>query len=500
VVGLPSLSPVRLFSLLFFFFSFWWIQEDSGRWRGVVHFVGGNMCRSSSSSSSSSLVVSSFDLMYLLLLLLLLLFARTQQHQTMTSGSIAAWKLQPGDSFGAGDVYCSIETDKATMDFEAQDEGILAKILVNAGSGDVNVGDPIMVIVQDPAHVPAFANFTITTAAGGGTPAAAAAPPPPTPAKAVAVAPAAAVAAVSTVTTSAVGTSTTGHQHIVASPLARLLAHEKGYDIAALVGTGPGGRILAADVKEFVPQAAVAATTTTTSPAAKAAAPAPTTTATSAITSSDNTNNWALFSKQTVPHYYLTVDIRLDELQKLRQSPAWSSSKISVHACLIKAAALSMKTIPAANAAYLGDTTRYYQNVDLLVVGDTETVLKNCANLGLTAIETIVAADNAAADDATATTLDSTFSFCNLGMYGITSCAPIIRPPHACALAVGAAESVLVPLSSDNNKADGGPNYQTVTQLTATLSCDHRVVDGAVGAQWLATFKNYVENPTTLLL
>jgi pyruvate dehydrogenase E2 component (dihydrolipoamide acetyltransferase) len=417
----------------------------------------------------------------------------------MTSGSIAAWKLQPGDSFGAGDVYCSIETDKATMDFEAQDEGILAKILVTAGAADVNVGDPIMVIVQDKDHVPAFANFTIptTAAGGGGTPAAAAAPPPAKAAVAVAsVAPAAAAAAVSTV--AAVGT--TGH--IVASPLARLLAHEKGYDIATLIGTGPGGRILAADVKEFAPQV-VAAATTTTAAATKAAAPAPTTTAatTTFTTSSDDNNNWALYSKQTVPHYYLTVDIRLDELQKLRQSPAWNSHQISVHACLIKAAALSMQTIPAANAAYLGDTTRYYQNVDLLVIGDTDTVLKNCANLGLTAIETIVAADNAD-DDATATTLDSTFSFCNLGMYGIASCAPIIRPPHACALAVGAAESVLVPLSSsdNNNKIDGGPNYQTVTQLTATLSCDHRVVDGAVGAQWLATFKNYVENPTTLLL
>jgi pyruvate dehydrogenase E2 component (dihydrolipoamide acetyltransferase) len=199
-----------------------------------------------------------------------------------------------------------------------------------------------------------------------------------------------------------------------------------------------------------------------------------------------------LWSKQNVPHYYLTVDIRVDALQQLRTS--WSKdNNISLHACLIKAAAMSMKTVPAVNASYLGDVVRTYHNVDLQVVGDDENmVVKDCANLGLAAIERIVSSKTD--DTKGGADVMGTFSFCNLGMYGIASCAPIIRPPQACALAVGAVETVLVP--SDDKDIP----YQSVLVLTATLSCDHRVVDGAVGAQWLATFKNYVEHPTTLLL
>lgn len=426
----------------------------------------------------------------------------------MESGSIAVWKLAPGDSFGAGDVYCSVETDKATMDFEAQDDGILAKILVAANSGDVNVGDPIMVIVQDKAHVAAFADFVVGDGAAAATAAPVAAAAVTAPTTMPVVQPAA------TTTTSAPPppphSATAMGGHLVASPLARMLAQQKGLDIATVSGTGPGGRILAADVKEFVVVPAVEAATKTmaTAPAVTvaAAAAAPAVGGSSSMAAAVDNNDWALWSKQTVPHYYLTVDVRVDALQQLRAS--WSSSKdsaqqrddnnnISLHACLIKAAAMSMKTVPAVNASYLGDVVRTYQKVDLQVIGDDENtvVVKDCANLGLAAIERIVSKT----DDTkggTDNVVLGTFSFCNLGMYGIASCAPIIRPPQAGALAVGAVETVLVP-SDDKN--DDKP-YQSVSVLTATLSCDHRVVDGAVGAQWLATFKNYVEHPTTLLL
>lgn len=353
------------------------------------------------------------------------------------------------------------------MDFEAQDDGVLAKILVEANSGDINVGDPIMITVEDEEHVAAFENYVLE--GGAAAPAAASvAPSDPEPASPPANVPA---PPTSTPTPAPVAGSQGGT--VIASPLARMLAQEKGVDIAQIPGTGPGGRIIAADVQEFQPSASMVSGDVASAPAA--------TTATT-FSSMD----WAAHSKQNVPHYYLTVDINVDALQALRES---TLSEISIHSCLIKAACLSMKTVPAVNAAYLGDITRYYEHVDVQVVGDSNIIVPHGSSLGLSAIEAIVT-DESKADDAAV----GTFSFCNLGMYGISSCAPIIREPQACALAVGALETQIVP------SGDVDIPYKTVTQLTATLSCDHRVVDGAVGAQWLATFKNYVENPTTLLL
>lgn len=415
----------------------------------------------------------------------------------MESGSIAAWNLKEGDSFAAGDVFCSVETDKATVDFEAQDDGVLAKILVSAGGGDIKVGDPIMVTVESPEDVAAFSGFTVGAAAA---PAAAAAPPEP-----VATPPAPSTPAPAPVAPPTQVTPATGDR-IVASPKAYKVAKELGYDLTAITGTGPGGRILAADVQEFVPSN-TEAVASTEAPGAMAVANA-------TPTAGDGFTDYPLTesakevaarlaqSKRNVPHYYLTVDINCDELLKLRKS--LGMEEIGVYELLIKAAALSMQAVPTVNAAWMGDFVRVYDAVDMnVVVGSGDElytpVLSDVGRSGLRAISKQLATAVAALDPEAETTAPlasgvGTFTFLNLGMYGIKACAPIIREPQACALAVGALETRIVP-SNDPEHI-----YQESEVLTATLSCDHRVVDGAVGAQWLAAFKGHIENPVTLLL
>jgi len=222
-------------------------------------------------------------------------------------------------------------------------------------------------------------------------------------------------------------------------------------------------------------------------------------------------------SKQTVPHYYLTVDVCLDKLVELRStlnkalgnnsaSSGAKSSSITLNDLLIKAAAVSMKSCPSANASWLGHAVRVYDSVDVnLVMGNGDSlyapVIRNVGGKGLVSISDEIASALVQIQDKTvsseAFSAVGTVTIMNLGMYGIKSCAPIIRQPQAVALALGAAENRIVP---NDNEKEGAEIYKTSVMLTATLSCDHRVVDGAVGAQWLSSFKAAVENPATLLL
>ena len=435
----------------------------------------------------------------------------------MEAGSISAWNLQEGAAFIAGDVFCSVETDKATMDFEAQDDGFVAKILVPSGPDEIKCGSPIMITVDDADSIDAFKDYVADVTAAAPAAAAPAAeepaspPPPPTPA---AVAPSPSPIA-------ATSNAASGDR-VTASPLAFKLAKDLGYDIASIAGTGPGGRIIAADVKEYTPSAAVASATTTTSIATDTpAAPAQAAMTTAAPIAghgytdyplSDHAKELAarlLQSKRNVPHYYLTVDISCDKLLAVRTQLNNSLGKnettlISVNDLLIKAAALSMKTVPSVNASWLDSVVRVYDAVDMNIVvgngGDSvyTPIIADAATTGLAQISKQVArAVAAAANGEDAAALESgvgTFTMMNLGMYGIKSCAPIIREPQSCALAIGALENRIVP-SDDPDEL-----YQESVMMTATLSCDHRVVDGAVGAQWLAAFKSHVENPITLLL
>ena len=435
--------------------------------------------------------------------------------QTMDAGTIASWHIKEGDSFGAGDVVCSIETDKATVDFEAQDSGVIAKILAQAGSGEINCGVPIMVTVEDAADVPAFADFVLDATAAP-TPPAPAVAPPPAPHAVVAAAPVAPAPVVASASVPSSG------EKVMASPLAHMLAKELGYNIAQIAGTGPGGRIIAADVKEFVPMAAVVAPAVavdTAAPAQVAIAAAAATSAAAPIPGSgytdyplsDSAREVAARltqSKRNVPHYYLTVDLSLDELIKMRSTLNASindeENQIGIYELLLKATAAAMKAVPSANAAWMDSVVRVYDSVDInVVVGNGDSlytpVISDVGGRGVKALASELKAAVAVLEDGDMTDLTPNFltmgtiTVMNLGMYGIKSCAPIIREPQSCALALGVIENRIGP---SNDEA----LYKESVMMTATMSFDHRVVDGAVGAQWLAAFKSHVENPTTLLL
>eukprot|EP00577_Skeletonema_sp_RCC1716_P010923 CAMPEP_0113413036 /NCGR_PEP_ID=MMETSP0013_2-20120614/23180_1 /TAXON_ID=2843 ORGANISM="Skeletonema costatum, Strain 1716" /NCGR_SAMPLE_ID=MMETSP0013_2 /ASSEMBLY_ACC=CAM_ASM_000158 /LENGTH=505 /DNA_ID=CAMNT_0000299621 /DNA_START=70 /DNA_END=1587 /DNA_ORIENTATION=- /assembly_acc=CAM_ASM_000158 len=444
---------------------------------------------------------------------------------TMETGTIAAWNLGEGDSFNAGDSICTVETDKATVDFEAQDEGVVAKIIVQAGGGEIPCGTPILVTVEDEADVPSFKDFVVEAAAPAAAPVEEAAPTPaPTP-----------VAAAPTPAAAPAAAAPTG-ERVLASPRAHTLAKEKGYgEISALriVGTGPGGRIIAQDVLEYDPSTApapvVAETTTAAAATPAAAAPAAAAASTplpepvqgpgytdySLPTSAMELASRLHTSKQNVPHYYLSIDLSLDSLMELRSSLN-STMKldendggISVNDLLMKAAAAAMKTVPAANASWMENFIRVYDSVDInVVVGNGSSlyapVIRDAGRRGLKALSDDVAAATAVVEGeegSDPTTVPGfgdvgTFTMVNLGMFGVKSAAPIIREPQACALALGVIENRIVP----NDDAESEEIYKESVMMTATLSCDHRVVDGAVGAQWLSAFKNHVENPVTLLL
>jgi pyruvate dehydrogenase E2 component (dihydrolipoamide acetyltransferase) len=447
----------------------------------------------------------------------------------METGSISVWNLKEGESFAAGDSFCEIETDKATMDFEAQDDGFIAKILAQAGPADLAIGDPVMITVEDEGDVAAFADYKLEAAAQAPAAPAPEAAAPPAPVAAapapVATAPTPPLAAAASAAPPAAAPIPAGGR-VVASPLAHMLAKQMGFDILMITGSGPRGRILAADVKEFVPLAATAAATTTAAAAAAdVATPAPAQAVMVAAPPiagagytdyplSESAKEVAarlMQAKRNVPHYYLTVDISMDELLKTRaglNKTLGEDEHLGTYELILKAAAKSMKVVPSANASWMDSVVRVYDSVDINVVigsGDSlyTPVLRDCASKGLKSIskelgDAVAALEpvEGGAEAPAALGGLGTFTVMNLGMYGIKSCAPIIREPQACALAVGAMENRIVP----NDDPDSEEIYKESVVMTATLSCDHRVVDGAVGAQWLAAFKSHVENPSTLLL
>mmetsp|Transcript_1453 Transcript_1453/g.3350 ORF Transcript_1453/g.3350 Transcript_1453/m.3350 type:complete len:484 (-) Transcript_1453:72-1523(-) len=422
---------------------------------------------------------------------------------TMETGTIASWNMEEGDSFGPGDVICSVETDKATVDFEAQDDGFVARILVGAGGDELEVGSPIMITVEEEEDAAAFKDYVLDEAPAAAAPPApvAEAPPAPPPAAVPAATPAAAPAA-----------PVAAGGKVVASPLARMISKEMGFDISTIPGTGPDGRIIAADVKEFVPTAAGATDLAAPAPAQEAmaaASPIPGAGFTDypISESAKEVANRLAQSKRNVPHYYLTVDICMDNALKLRKELSESVDSeegLGVYELIIKAAAKSMKAVPAVNASWMDSAVRVYDSVDMNVVVGTgdklyTPVIRDCGAKGIGAISNELNSAVAAVESGEITSEFAsvgTFTIMNLGMYGVKSCAPIIREPQSCALALGAMENRIVP----NDDPDSEEIYKESVVMTATISLDHRVVDGAAGAPWLSAFKSHLESPTTLLL
>jgi len=419
---------------------------------------------------------------------------------TMTEGKLAKWLIKEGDTVKAGDVMAEIETDKATMEFEATDEGRLGKILVPEGTEGVAVNTPIAVLLGD-------GEAASDIKAGAAPKAAAAAPAAP-----AAAAPKPAVAPLAPVTAPAAAAPAPKQDgaRVFASPLARRLAAQAGIDLKAVQGSGPHGRIVKADV-EKAPKGAVAAA----APAmAKAAAPAASGPGARQLADllkmpyrleplsgmRKTIARRLTEAKQTVPHFYLTIDTEIDELLSLRKRlNDKSETKISVNDFVIRACALALKKVPAANASYDESGLLMYEHADISVAVATPNglitpIVKQAEQKGLTQIAGEMKDLAARARDGKLKPEEyqgGTFSISNLGMFGVKQFEAVINPPQGCILAVGMGEQRPVVKNGQIVPA---------TIMTCTLSVDHRAVDGALGAQLLQAFKGYIDDPLTMLL
>ncbi|MEO1190959.1 MAG: pyruvate dehydrogenase complex dihydrolipoamide acetyltransferase [Pseudomonadota bacterium] len=427
---------------------------------------------------------------------------------TMTEGNLARWLKQEGDQVSAGDVVCEIETDKATMEVEAVDEGTLAKILVAEGTEGVAVNTPIALLADEGEAIEEVAKGV--AAAPAASPA-----PEPTPA------PAQEEPTMQTSTPSPAPAPASGERLFI-SPLARRMATQAGLDLAALTGSGPHGRIIKVDVeaalKGGVAQAAPAAAAPAPA-AAPAAAPVPTGPGGIAFAQAQDIPHRVeklsamrkviaqrlTESKQQVPHFYLTVDCEIDALLKARKelneklAASKREVKISVNDFVVRALALALLEVPAANAAYDPGGLVFFERVDVSVAVATPAglitpIVKGADGKGLAAIaaETKDLATRAREGKlAPEEYQGGTISVSNLGMFGVKQFEAVINPPQGCILAVGAGEARAVVKSGALAMA---------TIMSCTLSVDHRVVDGAVGAELLAAFKRLIEDPMSMLL
>ena len=425
---------------------------------------------------------------------------------TMTEGKLAQWLKAEGDVVVAGDVLAEIETDKATMEVEAVDEGVLAKIVVPGGTEGVAVNAVIAVLAddgEDAAGVDVDALSTLPSPAPSAAPASAS---EPTPASAPAPAPVAAPTPAPIPLPTSAPTPAPATR-VFASPLARRLAGDAGIDLTAVAGSGPRGRIVKKDVEAAIaagPVPAAVAPAIAGGPTPAPAGDLPGMPGYDAIPHSMMRKTIArrlTESKQTAPHFYLTVDCRIDELLDLRKKLNANANdyKLSVNDLIIRAAALALKEVPEANASWLEDAVRMWHTVDISVAvaidgGLITPIIRGAEGKGLKAISSEMKdlAERARIGKlAPEEYQGGTFSISNLGMFGIKEFSAVINPPQGAILAVGAGEPR--PVVVDGALAVG-------TVMTCTLSVDHRVVDGAVGAAFMQVFKGLIEEPLKMLL
>ncbi|WP_420404946.1 pyruvate dehydrogenase complex dihydrolipoamide acetyltransferase [Nisaea sp.] len=429
---------------------------------------------------------------------------------TMTEGKLASWLVAEGDTISAGDVIAEIETDKATMEVEAVDEGVLGKIIVAAGTDNVAVNQPIAVILEEGED----ADSVDMDAVAGGTPAPKAAPEPAEAEAPKAEAPKPEAEAPPAPPPAAPATASSSGDRVFASPLARRMAEQAGLDLGQIQGSGPNGRVVKHDVEQAIAGGAgKAAPAETAAPAAPAAAPS-----LGAAPSADvpglpefeevpNSTMRKVIakrlteSKQFAPHFYLTIDCEIDDLLDVRRqlNGKLDGEKVSVNDLVIKAAAQALKKVPAANASWTDEAIRIFKSVDISVAvaiegGLITPVIKGAQNKGVLDISREMKDLAGRAREGKLMPEEfqgGTFSISNLGMFGIKDFAAVINPPQGAILAVGAGEQR--PVVKDGALA-------VATVMSCTLSVDHRVVDGAVGAEFLAAFKKLIEDPLTMLL
>lgn len=410
---------------------------------------------------------------------------------TMTQGNIGTWHKKVGDELAPGESIAEIETDKASMDFEFQEEGFLAKILMGDGSQDVPVGKPIAVYVEDADSVSAFENFTAEDAGDAGAPAPAPAKEESKPEESSEPAP----KSESKPSTPSVKAPT---DRIIASPLAKTIALEKGISLKGVKGSGPGGRIVASDLESLE--------------APKAASPA----AGSVVSYEDipltgmrkTIASRLLQSTQEIPSYFVSSTMSVSKLLKLRQSLNASANdryKLSVNDLLIKAISVAALRVPSVNSAWLGSegVIRQYNNVDVSVAVATPTglitpIVKNADSKGLSSISNEIKDLGKRAKAGKLSPEEyqgGTICISNLGMnHAVNNFTSIINPPQSTILAIGTVDKKAVP--SDVNEQ--GFVFDDVMTITGTF--DHRITDGALGGEFMKALKQVVENPLELLL
>ncbi|MCE7997808.1 MAG: pyruvate dehydrogenase complex dihydrolipoamide acetyltransferase [Rhodobiaceae bacterium] len=410
---------------------------------------------------------------------------------TMEEGTLAKWLVKEGDEVRSGDLIAEIETDKATMEVEAVDEGTVGKLLVAEGTEGVPVNETIAVILEEGEDASAV-DSAPTPKPAAASPVATSDATEPKPEKA-------------TVTAAPAKAKPSG-ERIFASPLAKRIAKDKGLDLALVTGSGPRGRIVKADV-EAAPKTS-----------ARAAGKAP------AVTSSIDARAFyevgsydeiplnsmrktiarrLTQSKQEIPHYYLTIDCVLDELLKVRKhlnaEGADAGVKLSVNDFVVRAAALALKKVPEANVSFADDALLQHRHSDVGIAvalegGLITPIIRHADEKGLAEISAEAKELAARARDKKLSPAEfegGSFSVSNLGMFGIKNFTAVINPPQAAIMAVGAGEPR--PIIVDGE-------VKAATVMTVTLSCDHRAIDGALGAQLLAAFKSYIEYPPSMLL
>lgn len=417
---------------------------------------------------------------------------------TMTEGNLAKWVKKEGDKVKAGQVIAEIETDKATMEVEAVDEGTLGKIVIPAGTKGVSVNSVIALLLEDGEDKKVLDSYVVKqpeapkqTANENKSKSSTSAPTSAP--KMAPQAPKAAPAPVIVPQPSAVS-SQPKPEGIKISPLALKVASMAQVNLQALKGTGPKGRIVKADVEDFLKKGGAATQTVTRNPVE--------------FISIENNNikqitaKRLLESKQTVPHFYLTTDCDITDLTQAREHVnelAKGAYRISLNDMIIKASALALKAVPAANSSWYDDAIVQYNNIDISVAVATPNglitpIVFNADQKSLQQISNEMkelvklAKENKLKP---AQFQGGGFSISNLGMYGVKQFNAIINPPQSCILAVGAGEEKIVVKKG---------NIEIANIMSVTLSVDHRSVDGAVGAEFLAAFKKFIENPVTLFV
>nr|CAI5822282.1 unnamed protein product [Callosobruchus analis] len=404
---------------------------------------------------------------------------------TMESGTIISWEKKEGDKLNEGDLLAEIETDKATMGFETPEEGYLAKILIPAGTKDVPIGKLVCIIVENEADVAAFKDFKDDSAAPAAAPKPAA-PAPTAPAPAAPVTPPP-VPPPAAAPAPPEPTATGGR--VYASPMAKRLAEQRNIRLqaAGAAAAAPGAPSSAAAAHISVP-------------------PPPSSSPYVDIPVSGMRATIAkrlLQSKTTVPHYYLTIEVNVDKLmecrEKFNKKLEKQGVKLSVNDFIIKAVAMACKKVPEANSYWMDSYIRQFNNVDVSVAVSTDKglitpIVFAADQRGVTEISKTVKALAAKAREGKLQPQEyqgGTISVSNLGMFNVDHFCAIINPPQSCILAIGSTTQRLIP----DRDAVKSSSY-----LAVTLSCDHRVVDGAVGAKWLQALRSHLEDPVSMII